>query len=88
MMAEVTAIEFVVPALDPRNTGTNATGGEIDGVSNAAVVGARAVGAAENEGDIIGAGASQLELYATGPVEGEGGVRGDSVLQKCTRTDN
>ncbi len=78
-MAEVTAIGFMVPALDPRNTGTNAAGGESDDVSNTSVVGACAAGAAESEGDGIGAGAPQLELHAMGPVEGEGGVEGDGA---------
>jgi hypothetical protein len=61
LMAEVTLIGFVVPTLDPRNMGTNAAGGESDDVSNAAVVGACAAGAAESKGDGIGAGAPQLE---------------------------
>jgi hypothetical protein len=38
LMAEVTAIGFVVPALDPHNMGTNAAGGESDNDSNAASV--------------------------------------------------
>jgi hypothetical protein len=42
LMAEVTAMGFVVPVLDPHNTGANAVGGESDDVSNVAVVGARA----------------------------------------------
>jgi hypothetical protein len=88
LMAEVTVIGFVVPALDPRNTGRNAAGRESDDVSNMAVVGACAAGAAENKGDGVGAGAPQLELHAMGPVEGKGGVNGDGVLQKRNRMDN
>ncbi len=37
-MAEVAAIGFVVPALDPRNVGVNAAGGVGDKVSNVAIV--------------------------------------------------
>jgi hypothetical protein len=84
----VPAIGFVVPVLDPHNTGTNAAGGESDDVSNAAVVGACAAGAAESKGDGIGAGAPQLEPRATGPVEGKVGVEGDGALQKHRRKDN
>jgi hypothetical protein len=39
-MAEVTAIKFGVPALDPHNAGANAAGGEGDEVGNVAVVAA------------------------------------------------
>jgi hypothetical protein len=75
LMAEVTAIGFVVPALDPHNAGANAAGGEGDKAGNAAIVGTRDVGAAEREGDGVG-GAPQLELHEAGAVEGKGGVKG------------
>jgi hypothetical protein len=68
LMAEVTAIGFVVSALDPHNAGENAAGGEGDEVSNVADVGACAARAAESKGDSI-SGAPKLELRATGPVE-------------------
>jgi hypothetical protein len=87
LMAEVTAIGFVVPALDPHNAGANAAGGEGDEVSDAAIVGAHAAGAAESEGDGID-GAPQLELHATGPVEGKGGVKGNRALKNFIRMDN
>jgi hypothetical protein len=74
-MAEVTAIRFMVPALDPRNAGANVAGGEGDEVGNAAIVGACAAGAAESKGDGVG-GAPQLEPREEGAVEGEGGVKG------------
>jgi hypothetical protein len=51
LMAEVTAIGFMVPALDPCNAGANAAGGEGDDVSNAAVVEARAARAVGSKGD-------------------------------------
>ncbi len=76
-----------MPALDPRNAGVNAAGGVGDEVSDAAIVGACAARAAESEGDSVG-GAPQLEPRATGPVEGEGGVEGNGLLQKRARTDN
>jgi hypothetical protein len=63
-------------------------GGESDDVSNAAVVGACAAGAAESKGDGVGAGAPQLERHGTGPVEGKGGVKGDRASRKHNRTDN
>jgi hypothetical protein len=79
----------VAPALDPRNTGTNNAGGDSDDVSNVAVVGAGAAGAAESKGDGDGiAGEPQLEPHAMGPVEGEGGVKGKGASRKCTRTNN
>jgi hypothetical protein len=87
LMAEVAAIEFMVPTLDPGNAGANAAGGVGDEVSNVAIVGARAARPAESKGDGIG-GAPQLEPHATGHVEGMGGVEGDGAMQKCTRTDN
>jgi hypothetical protein len=49
LMAEVTAIGFVVPALDPPNVGANAARGEGDEVGNAAIVGACAARAAESK---------------------------------------
>ncbi len=86
-MAEVAAIGFMVPALDPRNPGMNAAGGMGDEVSSAATVGACAARAAESKGDSIG-GAPKLEPRAMGHVEGKGGVESNGALQKCTRTDN
>ncbi len=77
LMAEVAAIGFVVPALDPRNAGVNVAGGVGDEVSNAAIMGAHAARAAEIEGDSIG-GAPQLEPRAMGQhVQGKGGVEGN-----------
>jgi hypothetical protein len=86
-MAEVAAIGFVVPALDPRNAGVNAAGGVGDEVSNAAIVGAHTARATESEGDSIGGG-PQLEMRAMDHVEGKGGVKGDGASQKRMRTDN
>jgi hypothetical protein len=89
LMSNIRANGFVAPALDPRNTGTNDAGGDSDDFSIAAVVGAGDAGAAESEGDGDGvAGEPQLDLHATGPVEGEGGVKGDRASRKCMRTDN
>jgi hypothetical protein len=89
LMADVRLIGFLVPALDPRNAGANAAGGEGDDISNAAVVEACAARAAEVEskGDGVG-GAPQLKPCKTGAVEGEGGVKGVGLLQKHVRTDN
>jgi hypothetical protein len=88
-MSDIQENEFVAPALDPRNTGTNDTRGDSDDVSNSAVMGAGAVGAAESKGDGDGiAGEPQLEPFATGPVEGEGGVESNGASQKRTRMDN
>jgi hypothetical protein len=81
LMSEIRAIGFAVPVLDPCNAGVNAAGGVGDEVSDVAIVGARAARAAESKGDSIGR-APQLEPHATGPVEGEGGVEGDGLLQK------
>ncbi len=78
LMAEVAAIEFVVPPLDPRNVRVNAAGGVGDEVSNASIVGACAARAAESKGDSIG-GVPQLEPRAMGHVEGKGGVEGDGA---------
>ncbi len=74
-MAEVTAIGFVVPKLEPGNVGANAAGGEGDEVGNVAIVGAHAARAAESKGDGIG-GVPQLEPRAAGAVEGKCGVKG------------
>ncbi len=87
LMSEIRAIRFVAPALDPHNTGTNTAEGEGEDVSNVAAVGACATRAAESNGDSIG-GVPQLEPHAMGPVEGEGGVKGNGALQKQTRMDN
>jgi hypothetical protein len=81
LMAKVTAIGFVVPALDPRNVVANVAGGEGDEVSNAAIVGAGAAGSAESKGDGI-SGAPLLEPCATGPVESKGG----SKVTECRKS--
>jgi hypothetical protein len=86
-MADVRLIGFVVSALDPRNAGGNAVGGEGDDVSNAAVVEACAARATESKGDGIG-GALQLEPHETGAVEDQGGVKGIGALRKHARTDD
>jgi hypothetical protein len=89
LMSDIQANGFMAPALDPPNTGTNDAGGDSDDVSNLNVVGAGAAGAAESKGDSDGvAGEPQLEPHAMGPVEGEGGVKGDGVSRKRTRMDN
>ncbi len=87
LIAEVAAIGFVVPALDPCNVGANAAGGEGDKVGDTAVVGACAARPAENEGDSVG-GVPQLEPGAMGHVEGKGGVEGKGASRKHTRMDN
>jgi hypothetical protein len=87
LMAEVTAIGFVVPTLDPRNAGANAAGGEGDEVGNAAIVGACAARAAESRGDGI-SGAPQLKPPAAGAVEGKCRVEGDGASRKRARMDN
>jgi hypothetical protein len=79
-MSKIRAIGFVAPALDPRNAGVNAAGGVGDEVSNAAIVGACAARAVESKGDSV-VGDPQLELHATGPMEGEGGVEGKGSSQ-------
>jgi hypothetical protein len=79
-MSKIRAIGFVAPA-DPRNAGANVAGGVGDEVSDAAIVGAHALRAVESKGDSVG-GAPQLELHATGPVEGDGGVEGNGVPRK------
>jgi hypothetical protein len=63
LMSNIQAKGFVAPALDPRNTGTNAAGGESDDVSNVAVMEACAAGAAESKGDGVG-GAPHLKPRA------------------------
>jgi hypothetical protein len=87
LMAEVTAIRFAAPVLDPRNGGANAAGGEGDDVSNVAMVGICAARAAESKGNSIG-GVPLLEPHVTNAVEGNGGVNGNGVPQKRVRTDN
>jgi hypothetical protein len=87
LISKIRAVGFVEPALDPRNVGANAAGGVGNEVSNVAIVGACAAKAAESKSDSVG-GVPQLELHATCPVDGKGGVEGDGALQKCTRTDN
>jgi hypothetical protein len=89
LMSDIRANRFVAPALDLHNTGTNDVGGESDDVSDTAVVGAGAAGAAESKGDGDGiAGEPQLEPHATGPEEAEGGVEGNGASRKRTRMDN
>ncbi len=87
LMPKIRAIRFVAPLLDPRNTGSSATGGEGYDVRNASVFGACAARAAESKGDGVG-GVPQLKPHAMGPVEGKGGVEGDGASQKHTRTDD
>jgi hypothetical protein len=87
LMAEVAAIGFVVPVLDPRNVGVNAAGGVGDEVSNAAIVGGCAARAAESKGDSVG-GVPQVEPHAMGHVEGNCAVEGDGASQKRIKTDN
>jgi hypothetical protein len=86
LIAMVMAIGFVLPALDLRNAGVNAAGGEGDDANDAAVVEACAARAAESQGD-GGSGVLLLELRVMGSVEGKGGVEGNGALQKRTRTD-
>jgi hypothetical protein len=87
LMAKVAAIGFVAPALDPHNARANAAGGEGDDVSNVAVVGICAAGAAKSKGDGIG-GAPLLEPRVTDAVEGNGGVNGNKTPQKRARMDD
>ncbi len=87
LMAKVSVIGFVTPALDPRNAGANVGGGEDDDVNIAAVVGICAARAAESKGDGVG-GAPLLGLHVRDAVEGKGGVKGNGALQKRARTDN
>jgi hypothetical protein len=80
LMSNIQANGFVAPAFDLHNTGTNDVGGDSDDVSNLAVVGAGAAGAAESKHEYDGiAGEPQLEPHAMGPVEGEGGVKGNKA---------
>ncbi len=80
LISDIRANGFMAPSLDPHNTGTNDAGGDSDNVSSLALVGAGDAGAAESEGDGDGvAGEPKLELCATGPVEGEGGVEDDGA---------
>jgi hypothetical protein len=89
LISDIQANGFVVPELYPRNTGTNDAGGDSDNVSDSALMGAGSATAAESKGDDDGiAGEPKLELHATGPVEGEGGVKGNGASQKCMRMDN
>ncbi len=85
LMAKVSAIRFVAPTLDPRNAGTNAAGGECDDVSEAAVVGICAAGAAESKGNDVG-GAPLLEPCVTDAVLSKGGVNGNGAPRKHART--
>jgi hypothetical protein len=86
-MTKVTAIGFVVPALDLHNAGANVAGEECDEFGNVAVVGACAARAVESKGDGI-CGVAQLQPHATGAVKGMGGIKGDRASRKHTRTDN
>ncbi len=86
LMAVVSAIGFVVPALDPRNAGANAVGGEGNDVDNAAVVEIHVARAAENNGEGVG-GTPLLELHDTDAVEGKWEVEGNGAPQKCARSD-
>ncbi len=89
LMAEVAAIGFVVPTLDPRNAGENAAGWVGDEVRDAAIVGACAARAAESKGDSGSvSGMPQLKPHAMDHVEGKGGVEDNGALRKRTRTDN
>jgi hypothetical protein len=89
LILDIQANEFLASALDPHNTGENDVGGDSDDVSNSALVGAGAARAVESEGDGVGiAGEPELKPRATGPVEGEGGVKRNRASQKCMRTDN
>jgi hypothetical protein len=87
LMAEVSGIRFMAPALDPCNAGANTAGGEGDDISNVAMVGICAARAAESKGDGVG-GVPLLELRVTNAVEGKGGVNGNGAPQKRARADN
>jgi hypothetical protein len=54
MMAAVSAIGFVAPPLDPRNTGANVAGGEGNNVGNTAVAEIHVARAAENKNEGVG----------------------------------
>ncbi len=89
LVSDIRVNEFMAPALDPHNMGTNDAGGDSDNVSNSALVGAGAARAAESEGGGDGvAGEPKLEPRAMGPGEGKGGIEGDGASRKHTRTDN
>jgi hypothetical protein len=89
LMFDIRANGFMAPVLNLRNMGTNDAGGESDDVSNVAVVGAGAAGAAESKSDGDGiAGEPQLEMHAMGPVKGVGGVKGKGASRKRMRTNN
>ncbi len=86
LMAAVSGIGFVVPALDPHNAGANAAGGEGDDFGNAAVVEIHVARAAENKGEVVD-GAPLLEPHVTDAVEGKRGVKGNEAPQKHARSD-
>jgi hypothetical protein len=86
MMAAVSVIGFVAPALDPYNAGANAVGGEGNNVNVVAVVEIHVARAAENKGEGVG-GAPLLEPRVTDAVEGERGVEGNGAPQKHVRSD-
>ncbi len=81
MMAAVSEIGFVAPALYPRNAGINAAGREGNDVSDAAVVEIHVARAAENKGEGVG-GTPLLEPHVMDAVEGERGVGGNGAPQK------
>jgi hypothetical protein len=87
LMAEVMAIRFVVPALDPNNAGANAAGGKDDEVGNAAIVGAPVARAAESK---VMALVEHPNWNHVKRVQwrAEGGVKGTRALQKHARTDD
>ncbi len=87
LMAKVSAIRFAAPALDPRNVGANAAGGEGDDVSNVAVVGICGARAVESKGDGV-SGVPLLERCVTDAMEGKGGVDGNGVPRKCAGMDD
>jgi hypothetical protein len=86
MMAAVSAVGFVAPALDPHNARANAVGGEGNNVMDAAAVEIHVARAAENKGEGVG-GAPLLEPHVTDAVEGERGVEGNGAPQKRVRSD-
>jgi hypothetical protein len=87
LMAEVKAIGFMAPVLDPRDVGAYVAGGEGDDVSNAAMVGKHAARAAESKGDGVGQ-VPLLEPHVTSAMEGKGGVEGNGAPQKHARMDD
>jgi hypothetical protein len=86
LMAVVSAIGFVAPALDPHNAGANVAGGERNDVSNVAVLEIHVARAAENKGEGVG-GVPLVELRITDAVEGERGIEGDGAPRKRARSD-